>query len=149
MSDIYGGGGCLFVVVVGQMFHLAAAVFRFNMVTRKIYYSNHEKFVNSDFAFQMETVDLTVLHIMSGILTSASTLFLYCHFGVMASDSFSKYADCLYKMPWYELPINYQKYYLLMIQNSQMTLGFNGLGLVPINLETYTKVFDIQFSFSK
>lgn len=69
-----------------------------------------------------------------------STIFLYCYFGKSASRSFEKMSDCLYEMDWHKLPNHLQKYIILIIQNGQKPIYYHGMGIVVLNLETFTKV---------
>lgn len=81
-----------------------------------------------------------VFVLLAGIANSTLNLFLYCFFGGFASDNFNKMATKLYKSDWLELPINLQKYFILMIGNVQKPLYYHGFGIVILNLETFTKV---------
>lgn len=64
----------------------------------------------------------------------------YCFFGRMATEQFSQMADCLFQSDWPNLPIQLQKYYILMIDNAQLPLCYHGFGMTIMNLETFTKV---------
>lgn len=76
------------------------------------------------------------------VTTSLSTgnLFLYCYFGKLATDSYSKMSDCLYNMNWRKQPIKLQKYFVLMIQNIQKPVYYHGFDVATLNLETFLKV---------
>lgn len=67
-------------------------------------------------------------------------LFLYCFFGKLAIDSFARMADSLFEANWQDLPINLQKYFILMIANSQKPIYYHGFGVAILNLETFCKV---------
>lgn len=69
----------------------------------------------------------------------AFILFTYCYFGKVATDSFQNMADCIYEMNWHELPIEQQKYFILMIANTQKPLYYHGFN-VTLNLETFCQV---------
>lgn len=67
-------------------------------------------------------------------------IYLYCYFGKLATDSYMKMADCLYQSNWHILPIELQKYMILMINNMQQPLHYYGFGISLLNLETFIKV---------
>lgn len=58
----------------------------------------------------------------------------------MATESFKKMTDCVYESVWPDLPIPLQKYFILMIQNTQKTVFYHGFGMLKLNLETFRKV---------
>lgn len=74
------------------------------------------------------------------ILVCACTLFVYCFFGMIATESYEKMADCLYESNWQKLPIDLQKYIILMIQNTQQPRFYHGFGVCHLNLDTYSNV---------
>lgn len=67
-------------------------------------------------------------------------LFVYCYFGKLATESFLNMSDGLYQSNWFKLPVNLQKYFVPMIQNTQRPLYYHGFGIAVLNLETFTKV---------
>lgn len=69
-----------------------------------------------------------------------STLFLFCFFAKMGTENFLKMGDCLYDSNWHELPVNLQKYLILIIGNMQIPIHYHGFGLAYLNLETFAKV---------
>lgn len=66
----------------------------------------------------------------------------------MATDNFEAMSDRLYECKWYELPIGLQKYFVLMIQNTQKPIHYSGFGVLRLTLETFTGV-GIKKSASK
>lgn len=74
-------------------------------------------------------------------VVSTSLLFFYCYFGKIATDSLEGMADCLFESNWHELPIELQKYFLIMIGNAQRKLHYHGFGIVRLDLEAFSKVF--------
>lgn len=67
-------------------------------------------------------------------------LYLYCFFGAFITTRFAKLPVYFFHSNWYKLPARFQKYYLLMIGNSNIPITFNGFHLVSLNLETFMKV---------
>lgn len=65
--------------------------------------------------------------------------FLMCFFGKAATESFEKMSHCLYEFNWQQLPINLQKYLIVMIGNTQRPLYYQGLGICVLDLETFAK----------
>lgn len=58
----------------------------------------------------------------------------------MSTESYFGMAECLYETNWNELPIDQQKYFIIMIQNAQQPLYYHGYGMVILKLETFCKV---------
>lgn len=73
-------------------------------------------------------------------LTSVSILFIYCYYGKIATDSYGGIADALYQANWQDLPIEYQKYFIIMIANAQRPLYYHGFNVVVLDLGTFTTV---------
>lgn len=82
--------------------------------------------------------NMTILFMAASIFLS--NMFIYCFFGRLATDSFAKMADRLYEANWQVLPIELQKYFILMIANMQVPLEYSGLGIIVLNLETFCLV---------
>lgn len=75
---------------------------------------------------------------------SATNLYLYCYFGKSATDSFKGMADCLYECQWQALPVNLQKYLILMIESAQKPIFYHGFGMAVLDLETFCKVWKLD-----
>lgn len=73
-------------------------------------------------------------------LIGHANLLVYCYFGKLATESYEKMTDCLYECDWQKLPIDLQKYIVLMIQNTQLLQFYHGFGVFILNLETFTRV---------
>lgn len=71
-------------------------------------------------------------------------LFLYCYFGKLTTDNYKDMAYSLYECNWQDLPVNLQKYFILMIGNASIPVEYNGFGIAVLNLETYTRVRKIK-----
>lgn len=102
------------------------------------------------FLFQLfRLTDLTALTFIKSVVLSSkiacglTNLFFYCYFGKYASENFSKISDCLYETDWQRLPVKLQKYFIIMITNTQKLVFYHGFGMVYLNLETFCKVCNI------
>lgn len=71
---------------------------------------------------------------------SLSTLFLYCYFGQVAGDCYDRMDITFYKSNWLNIPIELQKYFVIMIGNAQIPLNYHGFGIAFLNLNTYLRV---------
>lgn len=71
---------------------------------------------------------------------SSMNTFLYCYFGNLSTESFLRVPAWLYSSGWNDLTNTQQKFYIMMIANSQRPLLFHGFGLANLTLETYSKV---------
>lgn len=58
----------------------------------------------------------------------------------MATESFEKMADSLFESNWGDLPVDLQKFYILMIGNAQKPMFYHGFKVAVLNLETFMKV---------
>lgn len=98
-------------------------------------------FLHFFFNFQIfHHIHFGILFLIVGFSSSLSYLFLYCYFGKLATESFQKMTDCMFESNWQELPINLQKYLILMIANMQRPLHYHGSRIAVLNLVSFTKV---------
>lgn len=61
----------------------------------------------------------------------------------MATLSFEQMTDNVFEMNWQDLPIELQKYFILMIANMQKPLCYYGGGIVILDLNTFVNVRQI------
>lgn len=81
--------------------------------------------------------------------TGLENMVLYNSFGQMTSNSFANIGADFYNGPWLKLPIHWQKSFVLMIQNAQEPLRYDGFGVVHLDLNTLADVNDkIPFLFA-
>lgn len=73
------------------------------------------------------------------VVVGVSNMFVYCFFGRLATESYAKMANSIYEANWPNLPVNLQKYFILMIGNAQRSIFYHGF-FATLNLETFTKV---------
>lgn len=90
-------------------------------------------------------IDFDLVILLLGFSCSISNLFAYCYFGKLATESFEKMTECLYEYNWLDLPIELQKYFIIMIGNTQKPIYYHGFGFAILNLETFTQVSSILF----
>lgn len=67
-------------------------------------------------------------------------LFVYCYYGKLATESFEKMANILYKSNWRELPIRLQKHFIVMIANAQQPIHYHGFNVIVLDLTTFCAV---------
>lgn len=58
----------------------------------------------------------------------------------MATQSFEGMSDALYESNWPEIPVRLQKYFIIMVGNTQKPVFYDGFGVAVLNLETFTNV---------
>lgn len=90
--------------------------------------------------FEVKHLDVNIVFILNALIVASLTLFLYCYHGVLATNCFLNYSDCLFELPWYHLPVKFQKYVFLMISNTQHPLCFKANQFITLNLEAFTSV---------
>lgn len=69
-----------------------------------------------------------------------SLLFLYCYFGKNATESFQTMSDCLFEADWFDVRVDLQKYYIMIVQNAQHPIFYHGFHLAILDLSTFAKV---------
>lgn len=62
----------------------------------------------------------------------------------MATNNLIKFGDEIFDSDWYELPIEIQKSFILVIANAEKPLYYDGLHMVCLNLPTFAKVSDLR-----
>lgn len=87
----------------------------------------------------MKHIDFNLGILLLATLTGASNLFIYCFFGKLATDCYEKMNKCLFESNWQALSIDLQKYFILMIGNTQKPLYY-GFNIATLNLETFCAV---------
>lgn len=76
----------------------------------------------------------TVFTIMNG------NLFALCFCGKLATESYRIMPNYLYEPNGRKIPVDLQKYFVLMIGNAQMPLSYHGYHIAIVDLETYLNV---------
>ncbi|XP_031634736.1 odorant receptor 42b-like [Contarinia nasturtii] len=89
---------------------------------------------------QLKRFDFSVGLLVSCGLVGVANLFLFCYFGKLATQSFEGMSDALYESDWPELSVRLQKYFIIMVGNTQKSIFYNGFGVAVLNLETFTNV---------
>lgn len=82
----------------------------------------------------------TIIPMALTFAAGITNLLLYCYLGKTVTESYSKYAECLYELNWTQLPIDLQKYLIVMIQNAQCPLFYHGFNIMTLNLVTFSNV---------
>lgn len=73
-------------------------------------------------------------------ITNPSWMFLHCYLGVLVTDKYEQFSEHLYEVEWFTLPPGMQKYFILMLANTQKPLFFDGLGIYVLDLEAFATV---------
>lgn len=81
----------------------------------------------------------TALALLYVCWSSANT-FLYCFLGNSATEKLLQMNEWLWNSNWHELRIEHQKFFIMLIANSQRPLHFHSFGIANLTLETYAKV---------
>lgn len=88
---------------------------------------------------------MDIFYVFVCLVTNLAEMFVYCYCGKMSTESHSAYADYLYETNWTHLPVTLQKYYILMLSNSQPAIHYHGFGLMYLNLESFLKVCEFEY----
>lgn len=66
--------------------------------------------------------------------------FLFCYFASMTTEHVANIGETVYNSNWFEYPIEFQKYVILIMARSQNPLYFNGLNLFGCTLHVFGRV---------
>lgn len=88
-------------------------------------------------------MDFTIALMVIAISASGANLFLYCYFGEKSHQAYADLADIFYAANWTHLPVNLQKYFVVMIGNAQPEIFYHGFGVAYLNLNTFLRVLEI------
>lgn len=75
-----------------------------------------------------------------GIINALLNMFLFCYLGKIASESYKNIAVSSYECNWHALPLDLQKYFIIMIADAQIPLRYHGYGVITLNMETFCNV---------
>lgn len=75
-------------------------------------------------------------------------MYLYCFAGAIFTSNCQMFADILFDSNWFEIPNHLQKYFIVMIAQTQRPMYLEGYGLIRLSMETFGKESSIiQFLF--
>lgn len=96
----------------------------------------------SQFLFlqQLQGLDYNLCLLFMAVTSNVATISVYCYFGKMATESYKDMSYCLFESNWLYLPVELQKFFIMMIANAQIPLQYHAFHIVTLNLETLTKV---------
>lgn len=103
---------------------------------------------SSFFPQELTRLDIDMFMVLVIAMTNAFWLYYHCLLGKLVSDRFNQLPDHLFHSKWYELSNGLRKFYILMIQNAQQPLFFDGLGIYTLNLESFSIVGRIEMTRS-
>lgn len=74
---------------------------------------------------QLKYINSDIIIPLMSIVTSCANLFLYLYYGITSTQSFESMVNCLHESNWQDLPVELQKYFVIMIVNSQRPIRFS------------------------
>ncbi|XP_026741288.1 odorant receptor 46a-like isoform X2 [Trichoplusia ni] len=81
-----------------------------------------------------------VIWVLAYFVTITCNLFIDCYFGNTVTGKSLHVATVVYSCPWIELPTHLKKNLVLFIAKTQVPLVITASKLVPVSLETFTKI---------
>lgn len=81
-----------------------------------------------------------IIIVISTLVVGSSNLFLFCYFGKSATDSFHNISNILFESNWPDIPVHLQRYFILLILNTNKPPKYHGFGIVDLDLETFQRV---------
>lgn len=86
-------------------------------------------------------MDSSVAIVLVGASAATGNVFIYCYYGMLATESYEQMSDYLYyDLNWYDLPNKIQKYLVIMIGNIQKPIYYHGFEIAQLNLRTFIQV---------
>lgn len=97
---------------------------------------------NFDLHFQAVAVgvDFSIISVICSFTISAINLYVDCYLSSVTTDQFLILIERLFEFDWYKLPVDEQRYFMLMIGNMQQPIAYDGFHVFSLNLATYSKV---------
>lgn len=80
---------------------------------------------------------------------STGTVFMYSYIGSVVTTEFSKFADICCEIDWFDMQNDSQKCFKMILQNAQIPCQFTGYKIINLTLESFTKVFFLNFTTKK
>lgn len=107
--------------------------------------------LNERLIFQLKAfkhLNLYIVTVLNVIATSTANLYFYCFGGAVVTDNYGRFADVLFESNWYKMPNHLQKYFILMIADTQRPIYLDGYGLIRLSMEAFAKV-NMEFSYGQ
>lgn len=118
-----------------KIFHshslIISRFFRFVTIWYSFLCSHFQQFRDFNYSIVIQFIAIAV---------GCSNVYVYCNFGKIATQSYANMSRYLFESNWIEQPIEFQKYFILMIGNTQRALHYHGFGISVLNLETFSTV---------
>lgn len=86
---------------------------------------------------------MTYLTLSFALNATISTLIwpsFMCHFATFATDRIASVGEAAYDLNWYDFPVEFQKFTILMIARSQKPAEFTGLNLIRCSMPIFASV---------
>lgn len=135
----------LAVQLICNMIYMASAIFELDLVIYQLFTKQEDSSIYWLKLFikifqKVQDIDFDIFLLLIALSTGGLSLFLICFFGKMSMQSYEDINASLNEYNWYELPVDLQKYVLLMIQNMQKPHFYHGFHVVKLDLGTFSKV---------
>lgn len=142
-AEVYSS--IILVQLVSVMSSLAVFVFQMHLVMNKSYFIPFQIDRWQILLQQFKHIDFDFATLLIAVGFYTLNLFIYCYFGKLATESFENMANHFFESNWYELPIDLQKYFVMMIGNAQRPIHYHGSGIAILNLDTFKNVCAVWF----
>lgn len=130
-----------FELLVGILY-MAALISSLEIVRLiQISFSRKNKIQFRVFVQAIQNLDPKIFMIILGLPMSTGTVFLYCYVGSLTTEQFSRYATIPYESDWLMMPLQLQKFLLIIVAEARRPVEFSGLGLFSLNLMAFGKVW--------
>lgn len=81
--------------------------------------------------------------------TNILWIYLHCYLGKSVTERYDALPDHLFHSRWYGLSMQMQKYFVLLLANTQEPLAFHGLGMFTLDMGAFSAVSCNQFNIFK
>lgn len=114
--------GCIFVQLLGGIIFMSTSLFQLETALRN--------------------PNLYLLTVFNVVFVSSSNLYFYSFGGSVVTENALKYADALFDLDWYTMPNEFQKFFIIMIGETQRPIYLHGYGLIRLSLDGFMRVND-------
>lgn len=130
-----------------NVINLASCAFVFEKVLKLSYLLNPcFQYLKNNFFFAQELtrLDIDLFMVLIIAMTNVFWLYFHCLLGKVLTDWFNQLPNHLFYSKWYKSTNELQKFFILMIQNAQQPLFFEGLGIYTLNLQSFSHVSRVE-----
>ncbi|XP_059612728.1 odorant receptor 49a-like [Phlebotomus argentipes] len=140
------------VTILKSMYEMHLTIHEILDVLRRIFWQLSLHMICSNFVmlcsnfYSMRYLSISIATVI-GLLSITFQLIIVCSIGQILLDKTQEVADALQQTPWYELSVQEQKTFLVILQMAQIPKGIDAGGVTVISANTLVQVLKTSMSF--